>query len=364
MKKPYLLCVDDEQDNVDALERLFRKKFEVLKATSGKEGLEILKDHDVSVIISDQRMPQMEGVQFLKKSIDICPEAIRILLTGYTDIDSVIGAINNGEVYKYMTKPWDPVDLLNTTEKASEKFTLRRELQQKNKELEVAYEELKTLDQAKNQFMVLINHELKTPLTVIMSFLDLLKESKVDDEQSLYIGKIQKGVDRLEKLVNDVLELVSAETGITKVNKKKIKCNDLSEKLKTQFAEKMTSKEQSLKINANVDSFKADPAVIEQVLVRILDNACKFGKKSEPIHLGFSQDADGVRVSVKNTGKSLNKKMIENILKPFTLDENMLNHSEGLGLGLSLSQALLKTHDSYLEILSEKDQVEVSFVLN
>lgn len=169
--KQSILIVDDEIDNVDALERLFRRGYNVLKATSAAEGLAQLKGHpDVALIISDQRMPEMTGVEMLKKSIKTHPDAIRILLTGYTDMDSVIGAINSGQVYRYLTKPWDPVDLVNTVDKAVEKFNIRRELKEKNDALEKALSELKVLDEAKNQFMILINHELKTPLTVISSF--------------------------------------------------------------------------------------------------------------------------------------------------------------------------------------------------
>lgn len=88
--KHLILCVDDESDNVDALERLFRKRYEVLKATSGAEALQLLKTQSPSLIISDQRMPGMTGVEFLARSMKTHPETMRILLTGYTDIESVI----------------------------------------------------------------------------------------------------------------------------------------------------------------------------------------------------------------------------------------------------------------------------------
>src|ERR1700748_2470560 len=98
--KHTILCVDDEVDNVDALERLFRKRYNILKATSGAQGLELLKEHQPSLIISDQRMPNMTGVDFLAKSMRLYPDTMRILLTGYTDIDSVIDSINSGQVYR------------------------------------------------------------------------------------------------------------------------------------------------------------------------------------------------------------------------------------------------------------------------
>ena len=115
MSKHTILCVDDEIDNVEALERLFRKKYKVLKATSGKAALELLAQNpdEISVILTDQRMPMMTGAEMLEKTIETAPRATRLLLTGYTDLESVIEAVNKGQIHRYLTKPWDPIDLGN-----------------------------------------------------------------------------------------------------------------------------------------------------------------------------------------------------------------------------------------------------------
>ena len=113
-----ILIVDDEAANLRLLERLFRNQFNVFTALSGAEGLELLKLHDVALIISDQRMPEMTGVEFLKRASEMRPHTVRIILTGYTDINSLIEAINSGVVYKYVTKPWENEDLRQTVNKA------------------------------------------------------------------------------------------------------------------------------------------------------------------------------------------------------------------------------------------------------
>ena len=173
-----ILVVDDEKDIVDSLERQFRKEYKVLKATTGIEALRLLQNEKVKVIISDQRMPEMTGVQLFERAQKIQPGAIRMLLTGYTDVASVISAVNTGQIYRYITKPWDPSDLDITVKKAIETYDLRSELFDKNQKLQLALTELKTLDEAKSHFMLLIGHELKTPLTTISSFTDLLREEK------------------------------------------------------------------------------------------------------------------------------------------------------------------------------------------
>lgn len=140
-EKPAILYIDDEEDNLLVFKSAFRRHFSVLTALSGEEGLEILKSQDVSVVITDQRMPKMTGVQFLKNLPDE-KDMIRMILTGYSDVESIIEAINNGKVYRYITKPWDKDELKITMDNAIEAFQLRRANKQLINELKDANEDL------------------------------------------------------------------------------------------------------------------------------------------------------------------------------------------------------------------------------
>ncbi|MBW4466774.1 MAG: SpoIIE family protein phosphatase [Pegethrix bostrychoides GSE-TBD4-15B] len=118
-----LMVVDDEADNLDLLYRTFRRDFQVFKAESGSKALQVLEDQgEMAVIISDQRMPRMNGTEFLSRTVERFPDTIRILLTGYTDVEDLVGAINAGQVFKYITKPWNPKDLKATVTQASETY--------------------------------------------------------------------------------------------------------------------------------------------------------------------------------------------------------------------------------------------------
>ncbi|MBW2339988.1 MAG: response regulator [Deltaproteobacteria bacterium] len=133
--KHKLLLVDDEESITKALQRLFRKEgYEIHTALSGQEGLEVLKEakKSFSLIISDQRMPGMTGAQFLEKAKNIFPNAKRILLTGYSDIDAIVDAINKGEIHRYLAKPWNDDDLLIQTRQILEQM----ELEERNQKLE------------------------------------------------------------------------------------------------------------------------------------------------------------------------------------------------------------------------------------
>jgi len=125
--KPHLiLVVDDEVANLRLLKRVLGRDYEVLEADNAAHGLELLAAHDVSLIITDQRMPGMTGVQLLEQSLDVRPHAIKILLTGYTDAEALIGAINEGHVYKYVPKPWDSTELKLTVKRALESYDLKQ----------------------------------------------------------------------------------------------------------------------------------------------------------------------------------------------------------------------------------------------
>ncbi|MGV3484677.1 MAG: response regulator [Planctomycetaceae bacterium] len=117
-QKPAILIVDDEPDVLLSLRGLLRRDFEVHTAQSGAEALEIMSQYPVHVIMTDQRMPSMTGVELMHHVRSEHPEAIRIIFTGYADIRAVVEAINSGELYRYITKPWDPDDLLQLLREA------------------------------------------------------------------------------------------------------------------------------------------------------------------------------------------------------------------------------------------------------
>ncbi|HEY9630808.1 MAG TPA: SpoIIE family protein phosphatase [Coleofasciculaceae cyanobacterium] len=122
-KKLKLMVVDDESHNLDLLYRTFRQDFEIYKADSAANAIQILEQvGEMAIIISDQRMPKMSGTEFLGRTVDRFPDTIRILLTAYTDVEDLVGAINAGKVFKYITKPWTPAELKMTIQQAAETY--------------------------------------------------------------------------------------------------------------------------------------------------------------------------------------------------------------------------------------------------
>lgn len=140
-----VLYVDDEQNNLISFKAVFRIKYNVLTAISGEEAIKLLKKHTINVIITDQRMPQMTGVEFLESILDDYPDPVRILLTGYADMNAVIDAVNKGKIFHYLTKPWNEEELDLTINRAYDVYKQRMEEKEMTHKLALSNEQLEFL---------------------------------------------------------------------------------------------------------------------------------------------------------------------------------------------------------------------------
>ena len=175
-----LLIVDDEQANIRLLERLFRQDYSCLTASSGEEAIELLDQHEVAVIITDQRMPSMTGVELLKRSAARRPHMVRILLTGYTDLEALVEAVNCGLVYMYISKPWNNDDLKLRVSRAVQHYQTNKQqhlLTANNDRLRARIQELK-LDfvRAMSSLVQLKDEALYTHGSRVNKYVELLGE--------------------------------------------------------------------------------------------------------------------------------------------------------------------------------------------
>lgn len=322
---PSLLYVDDEPENLSVFKRVFKKDFTIFTAESGEEGLEIFEKHpEISLLVSDQRMPEMSGVDFLNACKQINGSPIRILITGYADLESTINAINEAEIYRFIKKPWEKLDLKQSLLEAQKKFELESELAQKN-------EELKALDKLKNKFMMLVNHELKTPLTIQRSYLEFLKDSELNEEQSLYLNKSLSGSDRLEKLISEILFFL------------KVQKEDMQEACES-F---------ELSLATGVQDFvgtqlKTNKTYFCEAVKRIIENAESHKKEGTEVQI----EVQGDELLIAN---EIEKPLdLDLIIKAFEIDEDAFNHTKGLGLGLSVANMIFNKLGFKVSIQAKK----------
>ena len=142
-----ILIVDDESGVLSAIKRsLMDEPYEVMVAESGIEGMEVLRNRDVKVVISDERMPGMSGSEFLENVRKIFPDTIRIMLTGHASVQAAMDAVNNGEIYRFFSKPWDDMQLRLAVRSAIEKYDLEAENRRRLKTVQKQADEMKVLE--------------------------------------------------------------------------------------------------------------------------------------------------------------------------------------------------------------------------
>lgn len=204
MHEHSLLIVDDQKEILNSLKRIFQRDYNVFIAANGKSALEILKDTSISVILSDQRMPEMDGVAFLKEATKLQPEAIRIMITGYADIEASINAVNDAKIYQYVSKPFEPDELKIIVKNAIDKYRLtvknielQQQLVKQNKLLEQENKELKTQVTDQLDLGNFIGHS-----PVMQKIYKMVKKVMNTPTTVLLLGETGTGKEMLAKMIH------------------------------------------------------------------------------------------------------------------------------------------------------------------
>ena len=208
-----ILCVDDEQNILHSLKRLLRKEgYRLLAAGSGAEGLKILAENDIHLVISDQRMPEMSGTEFLAKVKEIYPDIIRIVLSGYTEVDSITESINKGHIYKFMLKPWNDQNLKLEIKQALEQYDLMQAnkklhetVLQQNEALKSVNENLEVLVKKRTLDLEIQNQALELSRTIL---------------QDLPLPVIGVSSEMTVVIINREVEMLSMDNGSVEVGGK------------------------------------------------------------------------------------------------------------------------------------------------
>lgn len=352
-----ILLVDDEKDNLQALQRLLRGLFEITICSSPVEALRLMGTKEFHVIVSDQRMPQMTGVELLERAQKISPQSTRILLTGYTDIESVIDAINRGHIYRYIAKPWDPEELKITLKQANESYRLRKEVEEKNKALEKSLVELSLLDKAKARFLSLISHELNTPLTVLQSFMSLLSQSQAELSKDLQksVSALSKAVHRFSEIISEVLTYTKLESsGNLKLQKTSVD----TEIPKIISSLQSEANEKKISFSYKSDGVSEAPLDWEKMglaLNRILTAVLMRTSPQTEILLNAKTEAGSLYLTVEWQGESLPSEAF----RPFETGSSEMHHHKNIGLSLAIAKLILEGHGGSIQSV-EKNSNGVS----
>ncbi|MCP3914740.1 MAG: response regulator [bacterium] len=365
--RPDILVVDDEQNVVESLRDLLRFDYQVHGATGVDEGLEIFRNEPIHVVLSDQRMPGANGVDFLGQCFQEKPQVMRLLMTGYADVRAVIGAINDGMVYRYISKPWDPDELLTVIKQAAAQYELfaerRRlleELRARNRELESANEVLLRVDEAKTAFINVASHELRTPLTILTGLTDLALRSEPRDSSALsWLERIGQAGGRLQHLVDQLVAMLAA--GRTELQQE-LRPVDLATLLRRAADEVrvfVDQRKQTLTVDAAKDlgTLQVDEPRLCDCLEHLLLNAIKFTPDGGHIALEARRDSGAVVLVVRDSGDGIRPEDLPRLFDAFFTSYDVSRHlsgqfeygGRGLGLGLSVVKAQVEMQGGQIE---------------
>lgn len=378
--KRTFLVVDDEPDILDAIQRLFRKDYRVFTAHSAAEALEIVQQESIQVVMSDQRMPRRSGIELLAELHDTRPDIVRVLFTGYSNIEHVIDAINEGHVYRYISKPWKPAELRLFVAQAfdyyddrQERRSLVKQLQDGNEHMEkqlnllsIANEELKTLDRVKNVFMEVVSHELNTPIAIILGYVFLLKR-ELNGEFGDLTEKALEGIDtsamRLKSISNRIFKMLADEGPTSTLNLEWVTFKELTDELRTQISPFLQKRNQifDVKLPATDSSIHADPEKLSDIFLNLLMNAIKFSRDGQTITLSIEVDPDNPNsfiFSVQDEGIGISKEDVSQIFDVFFSTFESKHHSSGsfefgkrgIGLGLAVARRFTEMHGGEIAV--------------
>lgn len=367
-----VLVVDDEPDVVKSVQDLLRFDYRVLGATSAAEGMRIMHENEVHVVMTDQRMPETTGVEFLTRLRGEHPDAMRLLFTGYADIRAVIEAINQGNVFRYITKPWDPDELEAVIRQACERYDLIVErkklldmLQVQNRELERANAELIQSNQLKHAFIQVASHELRTPLTILLGLSRLAaKSTGVQEPLKGWLERIESAGRRLQVLVDQIISMLVANRFERPLKREATDLRALLEAAADDVRPFVELRGQTLALDAppGLGSIAVEGPRIRDAVNHLLLNAIKFTADGGRIGLEASRTGDGgAAIRVSDTGAGIDPAERQKLFEPFFTGFDVSHHSsgvfehgrKGLGLGLSVVKAFVESHGGRIEVDSE-----------
>ena len=367
-----ILYVDDDKENLRTFRRLFRKYYHILLAESGEEGLQILREHaPIPLIITDQRMPEMTGIEFLNHSIRISPESIRIIITGFTDVQALIDAINTGRVYRYITKPWDEQELYVTMKRAVESYELKMQhsqllidLRKKNEALEHSYTMLQETQEKLIQSEKLasighlasrIAHELRNPIQGIRMGIELLKQDLSELPESLRFQESSSGtlhhIDQEILAVNTIVQDLLEYAREMKFEYTETDVNSLLEGVLFTLTEKITERQVTVHTTyGDVGTITADGIRIRQVILNVVQNGLESMENGGELTITTASETENrLSISIQDIGCGMTPDQQKRIFEPFFTTKN-----KGVGLGMAIVGRIIEAHDGTIQLESEE----------
>ncbi|HEY1025062.1 MAG TPA: hybrid sensor histidine kinase/response regulator [Sphingobacteriaceae bacterium] len=335
-EKIKILYVDDEANNLIGFKASFRMDYVVFTATNTDEAKAHLEKHpDIRIVFCDQRMPGKTGVEFFEEVRSEFPLPIRMLITGYTDVEAVIEAINRGHIFRYVKKPWTDADIKSAIEESNKFYMANSLLAIKNEELQTAYNEL-------DKFAYSVSHDIRGPLSGILGAIRSVKYLNNLQEMKEMLQLMEKSVKQLDTFILSVHDYYNLQRGDLRITD--IDLSELSKDLDDIY--KAYSDTHCIDFTVHVNQngpFRNDIMSVKLILNNLLSNAFKYQKKNSGnrrVELNIEVEKGTARLTVTDNGIGIAKRHLGEI---FNLFYRATVQEAGSGFGLyNVKDALLK----------------------
>jgi signal transduction histidine kinase len=377
-----ILLVDDDVALLQALPKallLRTDDVQIDTCDSALEALEQIQEHDYDAIVSDIKMPGMDGLALLEQIQELRPETPTLLITGHGEHDLAIQALRGG-AYDFIQKPIDRDYVVAALHRAIQTHQLRRQVIEHQRALELHAQSLERVVQnrtqeliqanaAKDKFLGMVSHELRTPLTSLKMRTQHLRRQRErtgsDDVVSLGLEDMERSISRLEVLINDLLDASLIETNMFVLHRKRC---DLVELCRHLIEEYTAGKVPSLRFEAPGKPIEAevDPDRISQVILNLLTNAHKHSPKGYPITVTLQQAGFEAIILVRDMGAGISDDALPHIFEQYYQApdvEEQTGSPTGLGLGLYISRKLVERHAGRIDVQSVPGEGSVFSVI-
>lgn len=348
-EKINVLYLDDEVNNLTSFKAAFRRDYQIFTTTTAAEAVQILSENDIHVVISDQKMPNLSGVEFFELIIPDFPDPVRMLLTGYADIEAVIGAINNGQVFRYIPKPWNEQELKITIDNAYELYSSRKALKTKNEELQKAYKELE-------KFVYSASHDLRAPLVSVLGILKLARAEGSEANAAEHFRMIEHTISKLDVFVQNIINyyqnLKKGEVlGMIDFD---ILVDEVLEQYR--FYEGADNVNFVKEINQN-EPVRGDEMRMKMILNNLISNGIKYRDESKDhpmLKVSVDVDENEIRLISEDNGVGIAR---ENQSKVFDMFFRSSETDSGTGIGLYIVKEAVEKMNGTVSLESDPSKM-------
>lgn len=355
-EKISVLYLDDEEPNLSAFKASFRRSHSVRTTNSADKALAMIEEEEPHIIIADQRMPKVSGVEFFQSICQSHPDPQRILLTAYTSSQTVIDAVNKGHINKYLVKPWDRDMMEKTLNSVYETYKTNVELKRKNEELYRVNSEL-------NQFVYSVSHDLRAPLLSLLGLVDLSRTEKDPNQIQEYFELMNGSIRKMDDYIQTTLQYYRNLK--TDLILEQVRLNELIREI----IEPLMNYNGHVSFDMNIQPdtvIYTDRVRLKIALNNLVTNAVKYGfqEKDTPyrINIDGKENIDSYKITVADQGKGIPPVQLKKIFEIF-YSEAAATTVESSGLGLYLVRQAIDKIQGSVNVRSKLD-VGTEFEIN